>query len=221
MPGHRARMKAKLRTRGGEALSDHELLEMILFMNFRRGDVKPLVKELLNTFGSLGKILNASEAEITSVKGAGPAAFELFTAMRAFYHRLGQQEIQESDILSNWEAVLNFAKNRIGYKKIEKFMVIYLNSQNHVITDEILSSGTINKTAIFPREIVKNALRHQEAAIIILHNHPTGNLRPSQADIDLTRQIKAALQTVDISLHDHLIVRNDDTVSFKAMGLLS
>ena len=119
-------------------------------------------------------------------------------------------------MLSNWEVVLNFMVEQLGHEAIEKFMVIYLNSQNEVITDEIMSSGTVDRTAIFPREIAKHALQYRAT----VHNHPTGQLRPSKADIDMTRQVKEALQTVAVTLHDHIIVGGTKTVSFKSMGLL-
>jgi len=219
--GHRMRMKCKLHEMGPESLSHQELLEMILYLSFKRGDVKPVVKALFHQFDTLGNILNASETELKSISGVGPAVIDLFALLKTIYFRLDQGEMKRHDVLSNWEAVVNFTKHRLGHEKIEKFMVIYLNSQNIVVDDEIMSTGTINKTAIFPREIVRAALRRQAAAVIIVHNHPTGTLRPSHADIEMTHKIQAALATVDVTLHDHLILGGNETVSFKSMGLLS
>ena len=218
--GHRIRMREKLRDNGGESLSHQELLEMLLFYNFRRGDVKPLVKSLFARFETLDHILHAPEDEVMKVPGVGPETADLFALVRTLYYRMSQQHLTRNDVLTNWEAVLNFMVRRLGHEGIEKFMVIYLNSQNEVITDEIMSSGTVDRTAIFPREIARHALQHRATAVIIVHNHPTGHLRPSKADIDMTRQTKDALQTVDIVLHDHIIVGGTKTVSFKSMGLL-
>ena len=218
--GHRIRMREKLRDNGGESLSHQELLEMLLFYNFRRGDVKPLVKSLFARFETLDHILHAPADEVMKVPGVGPETADLFALVRTLYYRMSQQHLTRNDVLTNWEAVLNFMVRRLGHEGIEKFMVIYLNSQNEVITDEIMSSGTVDRTAIFPREIARHALQHRATAVIIVHNHPTGHLRPSKADIDMTRQTKDALQTVDIVLHDHIIVGGTKTVSFKSMVLL-
>lgn len=218
--GHRRRMQEKLREYGGESLSHQELVEMLLFYNFRRGDVKPLVKSLYAQFETLDHILHAPADELMKVPGAGQATADLFALVGAIFYRMGQQHLTRNDVLTNWEAVLNFLVKRLGHEAIEKFMVIYLNSQNEVITDEIMSSGTVDRTAIFPSEIAKHALQHRTTSVIIVHNHPTGHLRPSKADIDMTRQTKDALQTVDIVLHDHIIVGGTKTVSFKSMGLL-
>jgi DNA repair protein RadC len=218
--GHRIRMREKLRQNGGESLSPQELLEMLLYFNFRRGDVKPLVKSLYGRFETLDHILHTPAEELMEVTGIGRNTADMFALIRALFYRLGQKQVTREDVLSNWEAVLNFMVKRLGHEKIEKFMVIYLNSQNEVIADEIMSSGTVDRTAIFPREIAKQALHHRATAVIIVHNHPTGHLRPSKADIDMTRRTKDALNTVDIILHDHIIVGGAKTVSFKSMGSL-
>ena len=136
------------------------------------------------------------------------------------HKRLDEQALRDGDILSNWEAVKSFCIRRLGHLRIEKFMVIYLDGQNRVITDEIVSSGTVNKTAVFPRELVRQALTHQASAVIIIHNHPNHTTRASQADIDMTKRLQEALNLVDIALHDHLIVAGNACVSFKTQGLL-
>ena len=218
--GHRGRMQEKLRLHGGDALSHQELLEMLFYANFRRGDVKPLIKSLYSRFKTLDHIIHAPASELMEAKGIGQSSVDLIAVVRSLYYRLGQEQLRRKDVLSNWEAVLNFMVKRLGHEAIEKFMVIYLNSQNEVITDEIMSSGTVDRTAIFPREIAKHALQYRATALIIVHNHPTGQLRPSKADIEMTRQVKEALQTVAVTLHDHIIVGGTKTVSFKSMGLL-
>ena len=218
--GHRSRLLEKMRERGPDALSDQEILEALLFFNYRRQDVKPIVKSLFSIYPDLTAILNAPRHELSQVRQFGPAAVDLVHIVTSLHQRLDEQALQAGDILSNWEAVKSFCIRRLGHLKIEKFMVIYLNGQNRVITDEIVSSGTVNKTAVFPRELVRQALTHQASAVILVHNHPNHTTRASQADIDMTKRLFDALKLVDVSLHDHLIVAGNKCVSFKTQGLL-
>lgn len=218
--GHRSRLIGKMRHKGPDALSDQEVLEALLFFNYRRQDVKPIVKRLFNHYPDLTAMLNAPRHVLCQIKQFGPTAADLLQIVTALHKRLDEQALRDGDILSNWEAVKSFCIRRLGHLKIEKFMVIYLDSQNRVITDEIVSSGTVNKTAVFPRELVRQALTHQASAVIIVHNHPNHTTRASQADIDMTKRLHDALRLVDISLHDHLIVAGSACVSFKTQGLL-
>ena len=218
--GHRSRLIGKMRHKGPDALSDQEVLEALLFFNYRRQDVKPIVKRLFNHYPDLTALLNAPRHVLCQIKQFGPTAADLLQIVTALNKRLDEQALRDGDILSNWEAVKSFCIRRLGHLKIEKFMVIYLDSQNRVITDEIVSSGTVNKTAVFPRELVRQALTHQASAVIIVHNHPNHTTRASQADIDMTKRLHDALRLVDISLHDHLIVAGSACVSFKTQGLL-
>ena len=218
--GHRSRLIEKMRERGPDALSDQEILEALLFFNYRRQDVKPVVKSLFSNYPDLTAILNAPRHELCQIRQFGPAAVDLVQIVTSLHQRLDEQALRAGDILSNWEAAKSFCIRRLGHLKIEKFMVIYLNGQNRVITDEIVSSGTVNKTAVFPRELVRQALTHQASAVIIVHNHPNHTTRASQADIDMTKRLYDALKLVDVSLHDHLIVAGNKCVSFKTRGLL-
>ena len=218
--GHRSRLIGKMRHKGPDALSDQEVLEALLFFNSRRQDVKPIVKRLFNHYPDLTALLNAPRHELCQIKQFGPTAADLLQIVTALHKRLDERALRDGDILSNWEAVKSFCIRRLGHLKIEKFMVIYLDSQNQVITEEIVSSGTVNKTAVFPRELVRQALTHQASAVIIVHNHPNHTTRASQADIDMTKRLHDALRLVDISLHDHLIVAGSACVSFKTQGLL-
>lgn len=218
--GHRSRLINKMRHKGPDALSDQEVLEALLFFNYRRQDVKPIVKRLFNHYPDLTALLNAPRHVLYQIKQFGPTAADLLQIVTTLHKRLDEQALRDGDILSNWEAVKSFCIRRLGHLKIEKFMVIYLDSQNRVITDEIVSSGTVNKTAVFPRELVRQALTHQASAVIIVHNHPNHTTRASQADIDMTKRLHDALRLVDISLHDHLIVAGSACVSFKTQGLL-
>ena len=218
--GHRGRLIEKMRQKGPDALSDQEILEALLFFNYRRQDVKPIVKRLFNHYPDLTAILNAPRHELNHIKQLGPAAADLLHIVTSLHQRLDEQALRDGDILSNWEAVRSFCIRRLGHLKTEKFMVIYLDGQNKVITDEIVSSGTVNKTAVFPRELVRQALTHQATAVILVHNHPNHTTRPSQADIDMTKRLYEALRLVEITLHDHLIVAGRVCVSFKTQGLL-
>ena len=218
--GHRSRLIEKMRQKGAEALSEQEILESLFFFNYRRQDVKPIVKRLFSCYPDLTALLNAPRHELYKIKQVGPTAADLLQIVTALHKRLDEQALRDGDILSNWEAVKSFCIRRLGHLRIEKFMVIYLNGQNRVITDEIVSSGTVNKTAVFPRELVRQALTHQASAVIIIHNHPNHTTRASQADIDMTKRLQEALNLVDIALHDHLILAGNACVSFKTQGLL-
>lgn len=218
--GHRSRLIEKMRQKGADALSDQEVLETLLFFNYRRQDVKPIVKRLFSHYPDLTALLNAPRHELCQINQFGPTAADLLEIVTALHKRLDEQALQDGDILSNWEAVKSFCIRRLGHLRIEKFMAIYLDGQNRVITDEIISSGTVNKTAVFPRELVRQALTHQASAVIIVHNHPNHTTRASQADIEMTKRLQDALKLVDISLHDHLIVADSACVSFKTQGLL-
>ena len=178
------------------------------------------MKRLFNHYPDLTALLNAPRHVLCQIKQFGPTAADLLQIVTALHKRLDEQALRDGDILSNWEAVKSFCIRRLGHLKIEKFTVIYLDSQNRVITDEIVSSGTVNKTAVFPRKLVRQALTHQASAVIIVHNHPNHTTRASQTDIDMTKRLHDALRLVDISLHDHLIVAGSACVSFKSQGLL-
>ena len=218
--GHRSRLIGKMRHKGPDALSDQEVLEALLSINYRRQDVKAIVKRLFNHYPDLTALLNAPRHVLCQIKQFGPTAADLLQIVTALHKRLDEQALRDGDILSNWEAVKSFCIRRLGHLKIEKFRVIYLDSQNRVITDEIVFSGTVNKTAVFPRELVRQALTHQASAVIIVHNHPNHTTRANQAEIDMTKRLHDALRLVDISLHDHLIVAGSACVSFKTQGLL-
>ena len=218
--GHRDRMRAKLLERGSESLSEQELLEMLLFLNYRRQDVKPIVKSLFKHFGSLGAICDASPTELARIPNFGTGGIALLLLIKGLFYRLDQEQVTDRSVLSNWQAVQSFCIRRLGYSAVEKFMILYLDAQNGVIADEIISIGTVNRTAVFPREVVKKALEYQAASLIIVHNHPSSSTKPSDADIMLTRRIKDALALVDIALHNHLIVTSNNVSSIKALNLL-
>ena len=219
--GHRERMRDKLLNYGAANLSDAEILEMALYNVQKRRDVKPLVKQLLKDFKSIGGVIAASDGELRAVPGVGDA---LICQLRIIYEaglRLTRDNLKTGKpVMQNWQSVLRYVTDKSGHEKLEHCLVIYLDSQNRLITDEILTTGTHNQAILYPSEIARSALSHHANAVILVHNHPSHDRRPSEADIHITKKIKAALNTVRVDLHDHLIVAGKNCESFKSLGLL-
>lgn len=218
--GHRQRLRNKLLEKSSDSFTSEELLELFLFLNHRRSDVKPLVKALFGTFKTLGGILAAHPNELSEIKGLGNRGIALIKMLDGLTQRLSKEEAYARPVLSNWEAVQHYCISMLRFKDVEELLVLFLDTQNRLITDEILSRGTINYAVIFPREIVKRALQLKAAGIIIVHNHPSDDPRPSKADIEMTKKIKAALELVDARLLDHLIIAGNSCISFKSSQLL-
>ena len=220
MKGHRARMKDKVFARSAQALSDEEVLEMLLYFSIKRRDVKPLVKSLFAEFKSFGRLTAASPKKISALQGIGSETTLLLKLLEEVSLRMAREQIYETPILSNWEAVKHYCIIRLHAQAVEQLLVLFLDKKNHLLADEILQEGTIDKTTIFPREIVKKALYHEASAIILVHNHPSQNPHPSRQDIEITHQIKNALAYVEIQLLDHLIIAGNKCVSFKSKQLI-
>ena len=218
--GHRERMRAKVSADSTSILSDAEVLEMFLYGINSRADTKPVVKALLAKFKNISNIITADKAELRSVKGVGSAAIIHFHLIREIEQRMKRDLIKDKPILANWQAVQDFCISQLDFEKVEHLLVLLLDAQNRLIESKIMTSGTINQTAIYPREIAKLGLNFHAKNIILAHNHPTFDDRPSQADILLTRKVKQALLSVDIELHDHLIIAGNKCQSFKSIGLL-
>ena len=218
--GHRKRMRQKLLDKGVDALSDEEWLEMLLFYSMARGDVKPQVKALLKQFKTLGALAAAPIEQITEIKGIGEKSAILIKLLESLSHRMARTEAYDKPILSNWEAVQHYCITTLGHVKIEKLLAICLDNQNRIISDDVLFEGTIDRTVIFPREIVKLALHRGASALILVHNHPSGDTRPSEADIEMTAHIVKSLGLVDIKLHDHLIVAGSKCISLRSQQLI-
>lgn len=205
---------------GGSALADYEVLEMILFSAHPRGDVKPLAKRLLAKFGGLAKLFNAERQALLAVEGMGDAAVAALKIVQVAAERILREPMTERPILQSWTALLDYARMSMAHKKVEEFRIIFLNHKNALIGDEVQQRGTIDHTPVYPREVVKRALELGASAIILLHNHPTGDPTPSKADINVTKQIIAAATPLGIMVHDHLVVGEKDHFSFKSNGLL-
>jgi DNA repair protein RadC len=218
--GHRARLRERFLGASGDALPDYELLELILFSARPRGDVKPLAKALLKQFGSFAKVIHADESELRAVDEVGDAVIAALKTIRVSTQRLIKSEISDQPVIQSWSALMDYCKLAMGNKKIEEFRVLFLNHRHALIADEVMQRGTINHTPVYPREIIKRALELAAASIILLHNHPSGDPTPSKADIDITTKIIDAAATVNITVHDHVIITETGHYSFKSFGLM-
>lgn len=218
--GHRARLRERFLGPGGDALPDYELLELILFSARPRGDVKPLAKRLLKQFGSFDKVIYADESALRAVDEVGDAVISALKTVRVSSQRLLKHEIGDQPVIQSWSALLDYCKLAMGKAKIEEFRVLFLNNRHALIADEVMQKGTVNHTPVYPREVVKRALEIGASAIILLHNHPSGDPTPSQADIDITQKIVDATKTVGVAVHDHVIITDAGHYSFKSFGLI-
>ncbi|MFD2264482.1 DNA repair protein RadC [Lacibacterium aquatile] len=218
--GHRARLRGRFLAGGGEALPDYELLELILFGAVPRGDMKPLAKKLLAKFGSFAAVVTADAAQIMDVDGAGEAVAVALKSVDAAARRLARQQVESRPILGSWAALVDYCRVVMAHESIEQFRLLFLDRRNHLIADEMHQRGTVDHTAVYPREIVKRALELGAISVILVHNHPSGDPAPSKADITLTREIQKATSAVGITVHDHLVIGLHGEVSFKALGLM-
>ena len=213
-------MRAKLLDKGSDALSELELLEMLLYAGNRRGDTKPLAKALMRRFGSLSAVLRAPAALLAQQSGMGDASVAALKIVEAAGLHLSHSDIENRHVLTSWSEVQHFCVTRLAHEPIEHFMILCLDNRNRLIAEEVLSRGTVDQTPVYVREVINAALRHHAKSVILVHNHPSGETEPSRADIDMTAELKPALALVTITLHDHLIVAGKTVVSFKSLGLL-
>ncbi len=217
--GHRQRLRVRYAQGGINALAPYELVELILFLALPRGDVKPLAKQLLEKFGNLPTLLHANKTELKEIPGAGDGVAHVLMLFRDVGLKQLQLTIHKKPILSNWKQVIDYCTAAMAHEKKEQLRLLFLDLKNQLISDEIHQVGTINRAPIYPREIVKRALDVGASALILVHNHPTGDPTPSQADIEVTRQVAQAAKPLGILLHDHLIIGKGCHVSLKSMGL--
>jgi len=217
---HRARMRQKLLKTGPDGLADHELLEMALFLALPRRDTKPIAYRLLARFGSFANAIAAPAGEIASVEGMGEASAAALKIVQAAAQRLARAEVIGQPVLSNWDSLMDYLNTVMARERVEQFRVLFLDSRNRLIADEAQAKGTVNHTPVYPREVVRRALELQAAAIILSHNHPSGDPSPSRDDIVMTQQIVEAAKTLSITVHDHVIVGNGTWLSFRKEGLL-
>jgi DNA repair protein RadC len=213
-------MRDKVIEKSAATLTELELLEMILYPSNPRGDTKPIAKRLMRELGSLAGVLRAPVETLQQLDQVGPAAIAAIKITEAAALHLSHSRIKNQSVLRNWVDVQGYCINRLAHERREHFIILCLDNQNRLISEETMSVGTVNQTAVYTREVVNAALKHQAQAVILLHNHPSGELKPSRADIDVTRDIEKALAVMGIALHDHLIIADTTCVSFKSLGHL-
>jgi len=218
--GHRERLRERFREAGPDALSDYELLEAVLFRALPRRDVKPLAKTLIATFGSFAEVIAAPTARLAEVKGLGEASITELKIVQAAAARLLRGEVKKRPVLSSWSAVLDYCRTAQAFADREQFRILFLDKRNQLIADEVQQTGTIDHTPVYPREVVKRALELSASAIILVHNHPSGDPTPSHADIQMTQQIVTIASPLGIAVHDHLIVGRDGHASLKGLKLI-
>jgi DNA repair protein RadC len=218
--GHRERLRERVRKAGFASLHDYEALELALFRTFPRGDVKPLAKRLLDRFGSLSGVLSAAVEELAAVKGVGEACALDLKLMHELAQRIGLEPVRKRTVISSWSALLDYVKLALKHEAREQFRVLYLDKKNQLILDERMNQGTVDHAPVYPREIVRRAIELSASAVILVHNHPSGDPTPSAADVDMTRQVVDACRPLRIAVHDHLVVGRDGVASFKALGLI-
>ena len=218
--GHRERLRERLLAAGAEALPDYELLEFLLFAARPRGDMKPLAKALLKRFGGLAGVLSADKEALQAVAGMGEASAAQLLAVRAAAVRFLRAEVQDRPIIGSWQALIDYCSAQAGFAETEEFRLLFLDRKNALIGDERQQRGTVDHTPVYPREVVKRALELGASALIMVHNHPSGDPTPSKADIEMTRAVTKALATVGIALHDHVVLGRGRHASFKSLGLI-
>ncbi len=219
--GHRARMRTRLLTAGPDALADYELLEMVLFLALPRRDTKPIAKALLDRFGSFAAAIAAPLNDLRAIEGMGEAGAAALKTVQAAALRLARAEIMDRPLLNNWDRLMDYLTAAMARERIEQFRVLFMDTRNRLLADEAQSRGTVNHTPVYPREVVRRALELQATAIILVHNHPSGDPTPSQDDIAMTREVNNAVKALGITLHDHIIVGNGAWLSFRRQNLLS
>lgn len=218
--GHRTRLRARFLDSGGSGIPDYEILELILFGVFRNGDVKPLAKALVAEFGSLAATMAAPPERLARVPGCGAAVIAALKVTREAGLRMLRAEAMARPAVSNWQALLDYCRAAMQHEGIEQFRILFLDRKNQVIADEVQQRGTVDHTPVYPREVVRRALELDAAALILVHNHPSGDPTPSRADIEMTRAVRDAAAALGIALHDHLVIGRNGHVSFRERRIL-
>ncbi len=217
---HRKRLRQRFMEGGSEALPDYELLELLLFRAIPRQDVKPLARRLMDTFGDFNRVITAPAERLRRIKGVGEAVITELKVVEAAARRMARARIIGKPVISSWDAVLDYCHTTMAHRETEQFRVLYLDRKNVLITDEEQGRGTVDHVPVYPREIVKRALELNASALILVHNHPSGDPTPSEQDIAMTAQIASACEPLAITLHDHLIIGKSCEISFRAEGYL-
>ncbi len=218
--GHRMRLRERFRSAGPDALSDYELLEMVLFRALPRGDIKPLAKSLLKKFGSFAEVIHAPETRLREIDGVGEATITEFKLIAAAANRIAKGQLRERTLLSSWNDVIDYCRTSMAFADKEQFRILFLDKRNQLISDEVQQTGTVDHTPVYPREVIKRALELSATALILVHNHPSGDPTPSSADIQMTKAIVDIAAPLGISVHDHIIVGRNGHASLKGLRLI-
>lgn len=218
--GHRERLRARYRENGDTALADYEILELLLFRLIPRRDTKPIAKALIDRFGNLAGVFGASIQLLQEVKGVGEAVALDLKLIASVGQRILKSELRDKQVLGSWSSVIDYCHAAMAYESREQFRILFLDKRNTLIADEIQGRGTVDHTPVYPREVVRRALELSATAIILVHNHPSGDPTPSRADIDMTNTIIQTAKPLGITVHDHIIIGKDGHVSFKGLRLI-
>lgn len=218
--GHRDRLRQRFREGGAAAMPDYELLELVLFRALPRQDTKPLARALLDRFGDFNGVLSARPERLGDIKGVGEAVITELKLVEAAAHRLARAKVMQRHAITGWDALLDYCHTTMAHRETEQFRVLFLDRKNILIADEEQAQGTVDHVPVYPREVARRALELNASALILVHNHPSGDPTPSQADFDMTRKVEAACQALSIALHDHLVIGKSREISFRAEGFL-
>ncbi|MEM7069703.1 MAG: DNA repair protein RadC [Pseudomonadota bacterium] len=219
LKGHRSRVKEKFRKSGANAMADYELLELLLFRSIPRRDTKPLAKQLIHQFGSFAEVLNAPRDQLAEIKGMGDGVITDLQVVKAAATALLHGDVKDRPLLGSWSALLDYCRASMAFEQKEQFRILFLDKKNRLIRDEIQQEGTVDHTPVYPREVIKRALDLSATAIILVHNHPSGDPTPSNADIQMTKKIDEIATSLGITVHDHIIIAKEGHASLKGMQL--
>jgi DNA repair protein RadC len=219
--GHRERLRGRFRDSGAAALAEYEMLELVLFRAVPQRDVKPLAKSLIETFGSFAEAVSAPPARLKEIEGVGDAIVTELKIVEAAAQHLAKGRIKNRKVLSSWSAVLEYCRATMAFADREQFRVLFLDKRNQLIADEVQQRGTVDHTPVYPREVVKRALELSATAIVLVHNHPSGDPTPSRADVQMTKLIVDVARPLGIEVHDHITVGKDGHASLKGLKLIS
>ncbi len=217
---HRARLRSRFTDGGAAAMPDYELLELVLFAAIPRQDVKPLARLLLDTFGDFNRVVSAPPARLRDVKGVGETVILHLKVLEASAQRMMRARVMHRPVLSSWDALLDYCHTAMAHRETEQFRILFLDRKNVLVADEEQARGTVDHVPVYPREVVKRALELNASAMILVHNHPSGDPTPSDADISMTLQIQDACRALGITLHDHLIVGKSRELSLRSQGYI-
>ena len=218
--GHRERLRERFRSGGANALPDYELLELVLFRTNARGNTKPIAKGLIARFGTFAEVLGAEPERLMEVEGVGAAVAQDLKLIQAASLRLARGEVMHRPLLASWKAIVDYCRAAMAFETREQFRILFLDKKNQLIADEVQQQGTVDHTPVYTREVIKRALELASTAIVLVHNHPSGDPTPSLADIDMTKKIIQAGEKLGVLVHDHLIIGKKDHVSFRSLQLI-